>query len=92
MAMFYFGNRKPRGFHHNYIYTDERRLLLDELYGRSDDRQRHPEKEQGVKPQMQPTRLRRGRHGAAGNLLRATMPVVLLLAFAVLLFLALTMC
>ncbi len=90
--MFYFGNRKPRGFHHNYIYNDERRMLLDELYGRSGDRQRHPEKEQGVKPQTQPARLRRSRHGAAGTLLRATVPVTLLMAFAVLLLLALTMC
>ena len=90
--MLYFGNRKPRGFHHNYIYTDERRLLLDELYRRSGDRQSHPEQKQGVKPQAQPNRLRSGRHGAAGTLLRATVPVVLLMAFAVLLFLTLTMC
>lgn len=90
--MLYFGNRKPRGFHHNYIYTDERRLLLDELYRRSGDRQLHAEQKQGVKPQTKPNRLRSGRHGAAGNLLRVTVPVALLLAFAVLLFLALTMC
>lgn len=90
--MLYFGNRKPRGFHHNYIYTDERRLLLDELYGRSGDRAGQGEKSQGAKPEPQQPTLRRDRHATAGALLRATVPVALLLAFAVLLFLALTMC
>lgn len=29
--MMYFGNRRPRGFHHNYIYVDERKELLRQL-------------------------------------------------------------
>lgn len=29
--MMYFGNRRPRGFHHNYIYADERKELLRQL-------------------------------------------------------------
>ncbi len=90
--MLYFGNRKPRGFHHNYIYTDERRLLLDQLRGRTADKPERGGKAQNVKPQPSQPSLRRGRHGSAGILLRATVPVALLMAFAVLLFLALTMC
>lgn len=29
--MMYFGNRRPRGFRHHYIYVDERRELLRQL-------------------------------------------------------------
>ncbi len=29
--MMFFGNRKPRGFHHQFIYVDERRDRLDRL-------------------------------------------------------------
>ena len=29
--MMYFGNRRPRGFHHTFIYVDERKDLLRQL-------------------------------------------------------------
>lgn len=29
--MMYFGNRRPRGFHHTFVYADERRDLLRRL-------------------------------------------------------------
>lgn len=28
---FHFGNRRPRGFHHTFRFTDERREVLDKL-------------------------------------------------------------
>lgn len=33
--MFFFNNRKPRGFHHTYIYADSRRELLQRLRERA---------------------------------------------------------
>lgn len=31
IIMMYFGNRRPRGFHHTFRFSDERRDILDSL-------------------------------------------------------------
>ncbi len=39
--MFYFGNRRPRGFRHHYIYVDERKERM----------QMQPQEEEGIRRQ-----------------------------------------
>ena len=52
--MMYFGNRRPRGFHHHYIYVDERKELLRQLG-------------EGLRPSCDgPSAVDGGRRGAPG--------------------------
>lgn len=34
----YFGNRKPRGFHHTFMFVDERKELIKRLEAGNDDK------------------------------------------------------
>lgn len=45
--MFYFGNRRPRGFRHHYIYVDERKERM----------QMQPQEEEGIRRQSLVWRL-----------------------------------
>jgi hypothetical protein len=41
--MMFFGNRRPRGYHHRFIYVDERKELLDEMKKRAERELKHPD-------------------------------------------------
>ena len=42
--MMFFFNRRPRGYHHKYIYVDERKEILDEIEKRARRELQNPDK------------------------------------------------
>ncbi len=86
--MIFFSNRKPRGFHHTYIYADSRRELLRQLRERAASAPKTPpaECDAGLIHRAFRRPSRRGQWWMVRGML---MPVTLLLILVLLLFLLL---
>lgn len=86
--MFFFSNRKPRGFHHTFVYADSRRELLQRLQERAASTSSASRTE--CDAEMIHRAFRRPSHRSQWWMVRGMfLPVALLLALVLLLLLIL---
>lgn len=82
--MRYFGNRRPRGFHHTFIYIDERKELLRRLADRHKAGGAESlETAAGVAWRDSEGGMGRARRGTGGTMMDLIVPLLLLAALLV---------
>lgn len=82
--MRYFGNRRPRGFHHTFIYIDERKELLRRLADRHKaGGDESFETAAGVAWRDGNGGMGRARRGTGGTMMDLIVPLLLLAALLV---------
>lgn len=82
--MRYFGNRRPRGFHHTFIYIDERKELLRRLADRHKaDGDESLETAAGMSGRDGKGGMGRARRGTGGAMIGLIVPLLLLAALLV---------
>lgn len=90
--MRYFGNRRPRGFHHTFIYIDERKELLRRLADRHKaGRDESLETAAGMSGRDGEGGMGRARRGTGGAMMGLIVPLLLLAALLVVCFLVVLM-
>lgn len=90
--MRYFGNRRPRGFHHTFIYIDERKELLRRLADRHKaGGDESLETAAGMSACDGKGGMDRARRGTGGAMMGLIVPLLLLAALLVVCFLVVLM-
>ena len=90
--MRYFGNRRPRGFHHTFIYIDERKELLRRLADRHKvGGDESLETAAGMSGCDGKCGMGRARRGTGGAMMGLIVPLLLLAALLVVCFLVVLM-
>lgn len=90
--MRYFGNRRPRGFHHTFIYIDERKELLRRLADRHKvGGDESLETAAGMSACDGKGGMGRARRGTGGAMMGLIVPLLLLAALLVVCFLVVLM-
>lgn len=90
--MRYFGNRRPRGFHHTFIYIDERKELLRRLADRHKaGGDESLEAAAGMSACDGKGGMGRVRRGTGGAMMGLIVPLLLLAALLVVCFLVVLM-